>query len=354
MSDQNLFEREIIGRDAELHQACQILAADGDLLLAGVPGMGRKTLIRAAAATCQAKVIEIDCLRATSYDRFLRLMAEAFTSSFHHPTEQSALQTWCNQQQFTLSNQAQLQWPSGDNWAILQRLLTLPQAIAQTMQYRVVLVFQNFPHLRSWDKRKAWEQYLKQQIHVQPEVSYTLIATVAESFVEQTEMQVLSLKPIAQRVMEDWLTATLGEHQIKVEIDAAQLFAAYIQGHFGSAIALAEQIRLAYQARSTTVPVQAQHIHASTIALVENLATTFESLILLLPPTQIRVLESLALDPTGKPQAREYIQKHDLSRGGTLQGALASLVQKGLIYDAEERYRLALPLLAFWLKHRLR
>ncbi|NJN48591.1 MAG: hypothetical protein HC805_00700 [Alkalinema sp. RL_2_19] len=87
--------------------------------------------------------------------------------------------------------------------------------------------------------------------------------------------------------------------------------------------------------------------------LIADLAVTFESLILFLPPTQVRVLESLALDPTDRPQAREYIQKHDLSRGGTIQGALASLIQKGLIYDAAEKYRVALPLLALWLKQRL-
>ncbi len=65
------------------------------------------------------------------------------------------------------------------------------------------------------------------------------------------------------------------------------------------------------------------------------------------------MLESLALDPTDSPHAREYIQKHNLSRGGGLQGALASLEQKGLVYGAEQGYRIALPMLAFWLKYRL-
>jgi hypothetical protein len=67
----------------------------------------------------------------------------------------------------------------------------------------------------------------------------------------------------------------------------------------------------------------------------------------------VRVLESLALDPTDSPHAREYIQKHHLSRGGGLQGALASLEQKGLVYGASHHYKIALPLLAFWLKYRL-
>jgi hypothetical protein len=87
--------------------------------------------------------------------------------------------------------------------------------------------------------------------------------------------------------------------------------------------------------------------------LVADLSVTFESLILLLPNTQVRVLESLAIDPTPRPHAADYIRRHHLSRGGTLQGALASLEQKGLLYGAAQGYRIALPMLALWLKQRL-
>jgi hypothetical protein len=75
--------------------------------------------------------------------------------------------------------------------------------------------------------------------------------------------------------------------------------------------------------------------------------------LVLLPASQAQLLESLALDPTDKPQSREYITKHSLSRGGTLQGALLGLQHKGLIYGAEYGYRLALPLFALWLRQRL-
>ena len=99
--------------------------------------------------------------------------------------------------------------------------------------------------------------------------------------------------------------------------------------------------------------IEVHHVHRSALALAEDLSITFESLILLLPPSQVRVLESLALDPTDKPHARDYIQKHQLSRGGSLQGALSSLEQKGLVYGAKFGYRIAMPMLEFWLKQRL-
>jgi hypothetical protein len=44
---------------------------------------------------------------------------------------------------------------------------------------------------------------------------------------------------------------------------------------------------------------------------------------------------------------------HYLSRGSSLQGAIAGLQHKGLIYGAEQGYRLALPLFALWLRQRL-
>jgi hypothetical protein len=353
---------DLIGRKLELERTCQILSADGDILLAGIPGIGRKTLIRAAAEQVGAQVVEIDCLRATSYKRFLSLMAEAFLRAFDTPRSHGILQRWSRRHPLTLdrTGQPRLTWPKSEDWTVFQSLLALPQALAEGLDCRVVLVFQNFPHIRSWDKDGRWENYLKAEIQVQTRVSYALIATFAESWGEPGEVQVVSLQPIATVDMADWVTKALPMEGLVLEPDAADLFADYVRGHFGDAIALARRVWLDQQVSGSWHQgslaeniVQAHHVHRSALALVDDLAVTFESLILLLPPTQVRVLESLALDPTDSPHAREYIKKHDLSRGGALQGALGSLAQKGLLYGAELNYQIALPLLAFWLKHRL-
>jgi hypothetical protein len=97
----------------------------------------------------------------------------------------------------------------------------------------------------------------------------------------------------------------------------------------------------------------ANSIRISALCLLAELATTFESLLVLLPASQAQLLESLALDPTDKPQSREYITKHSLSRGGTLQGALLGLQHKGSIYGTEFGYRLALALFALWLRQEI-
>ncbi len=359
MVDNPFIPQILVGRQAELQQVCAVFAADEDLLLVGVPGIGRRTLICWAAKQSGARVVEIDCLRATSCDRFLQLLAEGLMSVFGEADEYSLVQRWSQDQPVILqrssSGRAALVWllSSGKEWALFQALLTLPQVMAEWLNCRVVLVFQNFPHMRSWDRTGKWEHHLRREIQQQSRVSYALIATVAEQQIQPSDLKVVSLAPLKDQDLQPWLEAVMTAKGFQFEPQSQALFLSYVQGHFGDAIALARRVWLDQRSSSPITVIEPYHIHRSALSLVEDLSVTFESLILLLPHSQVRVLESLALDPTDSPHAREYIQKHHLSRGGGLQGALASLEQKGLVYGAEQSYRIALPLLGFWLKYRL-
>ncbi|OLP20216.1 hypothetical protein BST81_01400 [Leptolyngbya sp. 'hensonii'] len=364
---QNPFEpHSLIGRQGELQQLSQILAEDGDVLIAGVPGIGRRTLIRAAAYQVGARVLEIDCLRATDPIRFLTLLAESLMTVFSQEQELTIIQQWIAHQPLGLEQRPgealQLTWNlfAGGEWTLFQILLSLPQHLAEVLDCRVVMVFQNFPHIRSWDRHGKWEAYLRQEIQCQSRVSYALIATIAESWVQDSTLQVLSLAPLADQDLWDWVESTLALKGLTFDPEgqALQLFLSFVQGHFGDALALLRRICLnrrmgdSLQSMGAGL-IQAHQVYQSALELVEDLSVTFESLILLLPPSQVRVLESLALDPTDSPHSREYIRRHQLSRGGGLQGALTSLEQKGLVYGPKHGYRIALPMLAFWLKYRL-
>jgi hypothetical protein len=229
------------------------------------------------------------------------------------------------------------------------------------------MVFVNFPHIRSWDRTGKWEAYLRQEIQEQSRVSYALVTNAIEPWALQSNLRIVSLPPLADATMRYWIESAMAAEHLQFEPDskALDLFISIVQGHVGDAITLARRIWLERrvdicQAEWQAPPkpevngtIEAHHVYRSTLAVVADLSNTFESLILLLPPSQVRVLESLALDPTDKPQSREYIQKHQLTRGGGLQGALASLEQKGLVYGPQYSYRIALPFLSFWLKQRL-
>lgn len=355
----------LVGRQQELEQVLQILSVDGDLLIAGVPGSGRRSLMRWAALQLGARVLEIDCLRATDGGRFLQLLAESIMSVFGMPEELLLVKQWLKQHPVSLeelpNGKPRLIWhlKGGGEWLLFQELLHLPQVMAQKLDCRVVIVFRNFPHIRSWDKQGKWEAYLRQEIALHTHVSYALIATVAEPWMEDTSLQVVTLAPLPDQELRAWIEKVMLSEGLKFEVDAIALFLSYVQGYLGDAIALSRRICLDcrvsayFQASQKPGLIQAYQVHRSTLALMEDLAITFESLILLLPPTQVKVLESLALDPTDSPHSKEYIQKHQLSRGGSLQGALASLEHKGLVYGAKYGYRIALPLLIFWLKHRI-
>jgi len=156
--------------------------------------------------------------------------------------------------------------------------------------------------------------------------------------------------------LRQWFVETMETEglDLSTEDEAMPLFLSYVQRHLGDAIALAQRIWLDHQAYyQSDHTIYAHHVHRSMLALVDDLSVTFETLLSLLPSSQIRLLESLALDPTEQPQSRDYIKKHQLSRGGGVQGAINSLEQKGLISGANYDYRIALPFLEFWLKLRL-
>lgn len=365
-----------VGRQFELDVVCQTFAADGDLMLTGVTGSGRRTLIRHAAQQIGAKVLELDCLRATTSERFLTLLAEGLLELFSEPQELRWIEQWSQGSHHVSFRQdvhrSALVWTAvgSETWAVFQELLALPQVLAERLDCRMVFLFENFPHIRAWDRSSQWEAYLREEIQRQSRVSYAVIATLPEAWAQNSSLRVITLPPLPQQTLEDWVVSVMASQGLKFGADALALFLSYVQGHMGDASTLVRRIWVEYQAAvygqmqqvqakgsSTVSPVRSvielDQVHRSTQALIDDLSTTFESLLLLLPPIQARVLESLAIDPTDSPHSREYVQKHQLSKGGGLQGALASLEQKGLIYGPKEGYAIALPLFRLWLKNRL-
>jgi hypothetical protein len=350
---------QLIGRSKEFQRIIDILIKDKDLLITGVPGSGRRTLVKVAAQEVGAVVLEIDCIRATDGERFLQLLLEAISQNW----QAKKIKSWVEKKAsefFIFNSESKLKLlhslDQKQLWQAFTSLLELLQIMPNDLNQRVVLILQSFPHIRSWDRNGLWESTLRQEVKNHPHVSYVLLATIAETSYHQDDsiysIETMELAPLSKDVLALWAREILHTENLKFDphSQALPIFLDAVQGNIGDAMVLIRRLSdlQHYQGLITEQKVQ-QVIEG----MLKDLSITYESLLMLLPASQIHLLECLAVDPTDKPQSKEYIQKHGLSRGGALQGALTGLQHKGLIYSAEQGYRLALPLLALWLKQRL-
>lgn len=358
---------QLIGRQAQFQRITQVLARDGDLLIAGVPGSGRRTLVRRAAQEVGVKIVEVDCIRVTDGQRFVQLLCESIDQTFQSATAQAFIREWIERKAAELfvlkdegSGRERLKpvrvEDQQQQWSAFEVLLDLLQGLAESSGGRVVLILESFPHIRSWDRNGVWETFLRKEIERQTQVSYVLVATIAEISLHADEpgnhLEIVKLAPLANDVVAAWVQEVLHGEGLTFDprSQALELFVNAVQGHLGDASALVRRLK---SVRVSDGLIRDWHVQQAIQELLADLSMVFESLLMLLPANQAHLLESLALDPTDKPQSRDYIHKHYLSRGGSLQGAIAGLQHKGLIYGSEQGYRLALPLFALWLRQRL-
>ena len=232
----SFFSQHLVSRKTELQQVSQILAQDYDLLVVGAPGIGRRSLIRSAAQQIGARIVEIDFLRTTNADRFLRLLADGVTDTFASSTELALIQRWSTDYPLVLEqfHKARLVWhASTQDWTLFQTLLALPQFLAERLNCRVVVVFQNFPHIRSWDRTGEWENYLRQEIQRQSRVSYALISTIAEPWMQDSALKRITLAPLDDESMTTWLVETMAVEGLQFDSQALTLFLELCSRAFG-------------------------------------------------------------------------------------------------------------------------
>ena len=113
---------------------------------------------------------------------------------------------------------------------------------------------------------------------------------------EDASLQVVSLTPLPDNELRVWIEKVMITEGLQFDSEgyAIALFLSYVQGHLGDAIALARRIwldcRISSCSEASQKPgsIQAHHVHRSALALMEDLAITFESLILLLPQRKLR------------------------------------------------------------------
>ncbi|BAY14242.1 ATP-binding protein [Calothrix sp. NIES-2098] len=362
-----------IMRENEFKRIINALENDEDLLITGVPGSGRHILIQQASRQAYVKVLKIDCIQAINKETFIKQLCQGIIHTFKGEEALNRIQKWhiniaknLFDLNFDANNRLQLGLAQSQNkltghekdkflFQAFGVLIKLPQELAEALKQRIVLILENFSHIRSWDRKDhIWENFLKNTINKQQLVSYVVVATISEVNIKtgvdennQSTVVHINLSPLK----EDSLICWLNKRELSFNEEGLKLFLNTVEGHLGDTQTLVRRLEATYAPNEQIGTEQVQKVVDD---LLKDLSVVFESLLLLLPPSQVQVLECLALNPTETPFSRQYTQKHNLLRGGSLQSAILGLQEKGLLYNSEEKYRITLPLLTQWIKKRLK
>ena len=386
------------GREAELRTIASAIGDDHDLLVAGPPGSGRHFLVKVAATHgvgLSFLSFEVDCLQASNTRSFVELLCKAIDSSkvLTVQEQRATMQTWLN------SQDAQILWIHDETGKLnlqldetsplelelaLETILQFMQELAEKLCQRILIFFRNFTHTHAWETDETWELRLRLRIKELPDVLYVLIGTIGEleddmhrlstqskdsevhelrqslkKLYESGELQAVKLGPIGNEYLASFADTALAEAKLMFNpLDGSlDTFLNIVDGSFGDAVLLIDRLI----ARQDEYPEKTDDMRQIRVEQLSEVAkywleeqqAVYETILLMLPPRQAKLLTCLALDPTDKPHSRSYIERHNLYKGGAIQGALLGLKKKGLLYNVHKGvYKFTLPLLRLWIHWR--
>ncbi|MEM9090824.1 MAG: ATP-binding protein [Cyanobacteria bacterium P01_F01_bin.53] len=387
MIDSDAQQLLLDARSDELRRIKEAINQDRDLVVIGVTGSGRGELVEISAQEAEAMTLKIDCIKAVSLKSFLILfLKELLTEN----SRNERLKKWFRLQdkdsflsflqkrdieKFLILDSIRPLEDCGvttseeDKGKVslkqtLEELIDLLEDFLTSKHIRVVVFLKNFTHLFSWDRDNKFSEFLLSKIHLCPHISYALIATYGEweskelNHLKKDELDIepIQLPYISRGSLRSWARAELHANRIDSDDNGLDVFVDAVQGHFGDALALVRRLQSLHawdEKYKSAIKINDFHVEKAVNDLLKDLSVVFETLLLLLPATQVKLLESLAINPTKSPHSKKYAEAHGLPRGGGIQNALEGLKKKGLIYPQEYEYRLALPTLAQWIKQSL-
>jgi hypothetical protein len=358
----------MIGRQKELVAVIECLNSDEDIWIFGAPGNGRGSLVYRAAEYIGATVLEIDCMRAKNSETLFGIMSDQLKQKFGTFVEKIVGDDFFNSildlKKKESSEEKKLMLKEA-----FKKLITIFQEIAESLNTRIVILFHGFEHIYIWDKNRddrEWEFLLREEVKLQTKVSSVFIGTGYPKLNQNNKKsaKIIALRPLDQETLKIWVRGFVREKGLNFGTNEESMneFLKATDGHFGNARTLAKRLILICKLdnkdrnNKEELFIEPEQVQEAIKNLLKDMSPIFESLLLSLPDSQLKVLECLAEEHTPQPHKEDYIRKHSLMRGGSLQGALKGLTQKGLIYDTQKDeydYKLTSPLIALWIKARL-
>lgn len=350
---------EYWGYQAELEKIIQLLVEDFDFVLEGAPNSGRFALIQRAVNEIDSDLIRVDCLRSSSIEELLKLLVRE-TRFLYQSNFQKNLNDFLSDHKDSVyekffareNTDEDIQGFSLDFYSeIIKDLVDFIDYFSKYRNRKSVIVLEHFYHVDTWDKKTNYAQKFLQKIAKAPDTSYVIVGFIGE-VQRPCDLRVVEIASMSDSSVTAWSRSVLKQYgvQFNYKDGALDEFINTVQGHAGDARSLMKYIRP--HSRDEREVNRSDVLRAKR-ELLEDFQGIFEALFVALPDSQRHLIQCLATDPTSKPHKKNYVEKHNLVKGGSLQSAVKGLQQKGLLFDSEDnKYRLTLPLFACWLREK--
>jgi hypothetical protein len=222
----------------------------------------------------------------------------------------------------------------------------------------VVVVFDEFQQIATWDRDQHTEAVIRTAIQHQEGVAYAFAGSqrhlLQAMFADRARPLFKLAAPfpvsrLSPAELRPWLEELFAESGLELEDAAAETLLTLGAGHPGATQYLGHFVWEA-AGRASTDRINHQTVISGLDTALAVGATTYEMEISRLTGPQRRVLAAVAREPTSSPTAVDYLGRQHLPAKSTVSQALGSLVDKGLIESEGTVYLVGDPLLGEWLR----
>jgi hypothetical protein len=245
--------------------------------------------------------------------------------------------------------------PAGDD-PTLEDALEAVARLAAARSKPVLVVFDEFQQIVTWDRDHRTEAVIRTVIQHQQGTSYAFAGSqrhlLQAMFADRARPLFNLAVPfpvgrLSDEELRPWLRDRFAAGGIELEEPAAARLLSIGAGHPWATQYLShfvwEAARHLDEPRVTEETVISGLHEALSVG-----ATTYEAEISRLTGPQRRVLAAVAREPTSSPTAADYLRRQRLPAKSTVSQALGSLVDKGMIETEGTHYLVGDPLLGEW------
>ena len=160
----------------------------------------------------------------------------------------------------------------------------------------------------------------------------------------------IEVGPIDVRRFADFICSRFAAGNRVVKPDFAARIIAFADGVSGDVQELCDAL---WERSEPGAEVGAGHLEAAMDCIFSREGAAFETALLRMTPVQMRVLRSLAWNPTGHVFSREFMEQARMTNAGAMKKAITRLVTDRLLFIKDGAYRFFNPFFREWIKERL-